>query len=600
MKNKISIDEMVRQKVAHGEEPHNLSAWANMERMLDGKNPYSEEDEDEKSRPWLFMFLAVALLSSSIAGGYLYFSNSQTVATQAKTAALSPSTTVNTTETPTTTASKPRKEQSAESKNSANQSINNQTETQYASTNQDATLAAIVDNDKQNTLDAIKNDSPGSAKQTTDNTRPNGNRTNLNLGNTAPSMPNAVASIDKNRNRDIGKSLDQLNRDPLKIADNSPVFTTANGDQIPAFIEVTDNDTAKVLEITNRTKRNAYGEDVMGKDTNTTVLVQQRKRIVVNPRFVELTREQEEAAQRRTLVASNDKNSTISVPPSFSKPKSVAPKSNATPDASVGLSKSHKKKKGFLSLFKEVYQKANQKAINMANTKYPIYTGMFVGVNAALVNTQHNFGGFQGGFTAMTPLSRILSLTTEARFIHKNNSGYTITDHQSRILNTNVDVTSWTKGKIYTYDIDSVTTGHNLDNFYSMQIPVTLTAHVKKFDLYGGIHLNYGFRMNVNSSQKSNPLTVVDSVNYATSYAERVNTNPQFNRDDFSSRLGLGYTVGGAYNFTNKLYVDLRMSNLFWDNTKGAAKKEISDVFFRLPSFQLSLGYRFRQFDREE
>jgi hypothetical protein len=40
------------------------------------------------------------------------------------------------------------------------------------------------------------------------------------------------------------------------------------------------------------------------------------------------------------------------------------------------------------------------------------------------------------------------------------------------------------------------------------------------------------------------------------------------------------------------------MSNLFWDNTKGAAKKEISDVFFRIPSFQLSLGYRFRKFEK--
>jgi hypothetical protein len=37
----VPIDDLFREKLSGGEEQLNLGAWANMERMLDGKNPYA-------------------------------------------------------------------------------------------------------------------------------------------------------------------------------------------------------------------------------------------------------------------------------------------------------------------------------------------------------------------------------------------------------------------------------------------------------------------------------------------------------------------------------------------------------------------------------
>ena len=123
-----------------------------------------------------------------------------------------------------------------------------------------------------------------------------------------------------------------------------------------------------------------------------------------------------------------------------------------------------------------------------------------------------------------------------------------------------------------------------------------LSANIRKFTAYGGVNFNYGFRLNVASAQQSNPLSIADTVIGSASYTPRTNTEMKFTTDDFAKRLGLGYTVGGSYNVNPNLYLDLRMSNPVWDNTKGAAKQEISDVFFKIPSFQLSIGYRFRKY----
>jgi hypothetical protein len=41
MGKQIPIDDIFRNGLSEGQEQLNLGAWANMERMLDGKNPYA-------------------------------------------------------------------------------------------------------------------------------------------------------------------------------------------------------------------------------------------------------------------------------------------------------------------------------------------------------------------------------------------------------------------------------------------------------------------------------------------------------------------------------------------------------------------------------
>ncbi len=66
MENRIPIDDLFRDVLSQGKEQLNLGAWANMERMLDGKNPYSQEEPKKKRRilPILGIITAVGTILS--------------------------------------------------------------------------------------------------------------------------------------------------------------------------------------------------------------------------------------------------------------------------------------------------------------------------------------------------------------------------------------------------------------------------------------------------------------------------------------------------------------------------------------------------------
>jgi hypothetical protein len=73
MKNNVSIDELFRSKLAQGVEQLTLSAWPNMERMLDGKNPYQDEKKKRRILPFFWIVIVSSLL---LTAGY-YVSNYQ-------------------------------------------------------------------------------------------------------------------------------------------------------------------------------------------------------------------------------------------------------------------------------------------------------------------------------------------------------------------------------------------------------------------------------------------------------------------------------------------------------------------------------------------
>ena len=66
MEKKIPIDKLFHDQLADGKEQLNLGAWANMERMLDGKNPYAVDEE--KKRRGLFPLFIALLVTLGITG----------------------------------------------------------------------------------------------------------------------------------------------------------------------------------------------------------------------------------------------------------------------------------------------------------------------------------------------------------------------------------------------------------------------------------------------------------------------------------------------------------------------------------------------------
>ena len=62
---------------------------------------------------------------------------------------------------------------------------------------------------------------------------------------------------------------------------------------------------------------------------------------------------------------------------------------------------------------------------------------------------------------------------------------------------------------------------------------------------------------------------------------------------DFDARFGMGYVFGVGYQFNKQLGVDIRATQILWDNAKGAGAQQISKDLYKTPSGQLTLTYRF-------
>jgi len=127
-------------------------------------------------------------------------------------------------------------------------------------------------------------------------------------------------------------------------------------------------------------------------------------------------------------------------------------------------------------------------------------------------------------------------------------------------------------------------------------LPIILQSHIGKFTPYVGFNLAYSFKLNTTSISKSYAVKDTVIMSNSISFIEPSNTSYEFLREDFGSRLGLGYTIGTSYSLNPNLYIDLRLSNVLKDNSKTLSAREISDGIFKVPFVQFSIGYRFKKF----
>ena len=221
-----------------------------------------------------------------------------------------------------------------------------------------------------------------------------------------------------------------------------------------------------------------------------------------------------------------------------------------------------------------------------------------MGMNASLSNANRNFGGFQGGFTTLNPITDFVSFLAELKFYYRNNGGYTATDVNYKIVNPTADTAtlSHVQSTIYSYQKDSTVKTYNFKNFYSLELPLIAQLNYRSFALYGGLNLAYNFRLKTTEKSRNYAVSHIDTLATSFGFDFPFDKASQYMKSDFSSRFGLGYTIGAAYSFSPQLYIDLRITQNVWDNMKTNAAREISNGFFKVPSFHFSLGYRFRKF----
>ncbi|MBA3829156.1 MAG: hypothetical protein H0X33_09490 [Taibaiella sp.] len=231
-----------------------------------------------------------------------------------------------------------------------------------------------------------------------------------------------------------------------------------------------------------------------------------------------------------------------------------------------------------------ISQKIKDFEYNIGTVK--VYPGLIGGVNATFFGPVTG-GGFHLGGTAEFEISDAFSIIAELKYFQRFTNG---------VFNDNYN--QWTATP------DGTGTGNylhrdtfqhyfNYSNLHSLELPISLRYKIGNFYVFGGVDLIYNFGLTPEEINRQinlvEPAThVPSSFNWQAQYA----SGPKVSATDFSSIFGLGYLLGLSYEFTPSILVDMRATQMVWDNTKTQGAKQISTTLYQSPSMQLSIIYR--------
>ncbi len=612
MENRIPIDELFHDKLYEGKEQMNLGAWANMERILDGKNPYAVEEEKKRR---IFPFWLVFLVSTAIVGaGYLVKTNftNNLVINQPKaearlnneTASIQPDASINKLSSPI--AEHIAGSQSTSTSDKANHSSHPTVASSVRKLNQafadkttsSASKSSVVSHAENATVIEPASETTLLTAYSINGKTAESAKTNTQSENPVSSNKKAkVHSVDLTTTPKVEKALSK---------DEGTIGSSISQQKGPSADKLTEKIAVVTIKQKTVRKRDGSIQQVLGDTVGKSVIEKEIDRpveakvtaslnpMMTNPRFRKLSQEEEQqAGMQRVQEPVSEKETVLASSTSASKVT-----------AEISITASQKaiavRHTGYFEDLKKFATDTYQKISNffLFSPKPDTYTGLDMGVNASLSNSKGNFGGFHGGFTTLNPITDFVSFLAELKFYYNNNGGYTATDINYKIVNPTADTAtlSHIQSTIYSYQKDSTVKTYNFKNFYSLELPLMMQLNYRSFALYGGVNLAYSFRLKTTEKSRNYAVSYTDTVVTGVGFEFPVDKPSQYLKSDFSSRFGVGYTVGASYSFSPQLYIDLRVSQNLWDNMKTNAAREISNGFFKVPSFQFSLGYRFRKF----
>lgn len=587
MEKNIPIDQLFQQKLGQGEEQLNLGAWANMERLLDGKNPYSEVDETKKKRrilPFLAFFI---LISGALTAGYISITKKPStkndkvaenthapIVQSGVTETISSTNTTNNTQNVITP-----KEASLVSENSTE--------------NVEKNIANNVEIVPSENSNSTKNNNVEKLVQTSNSTKDkNKSQKNLSSNEEKNAIQNSLTKTDKNNHsNNNNNTIIDKNSTSVKISTLPKIAKKEIIKDTISLIEIQEKKTAKnssskSIEYDTVGRYNKVVEKLVDVVEEEVIPVAKAK--VVNPRLVNLSPEEEINASKKIELKSNKEvvameKTIVSNPITTSINKET--KSVKSTSSDNGYSNS-------------IFNKMKEFSNKMAMKRVQFYPGMSVGINAAFFNTEHNFGGFHFGLNNLIPVSNYFSILSELKIFYKKNSGYSVNDKSTFLFDYNADAISLASQNktIHTTTIDSSTKKYNFNSYSTMELPILLQAHFGKVTPYIGANISYAFKLKTTIISKNYAVLDTLILDNSVPFTTPSGSSYVFAREDFGSRFGIGYTIGASYTINPNLYVDLRLSNVLKDNAKTLSAREISDGIFRVPFMQFSIGYRFKKF----
>ncbi len=241
--------------------------------------------------------------------------------------------------------------------------------------------------------------------------------------------------------------------------------------------------------------------------------------------------------------------------------------------------------------FNDLIRSTTSGIANYFDGSHKLYAAFFIGGNAVIGNP--GAFGLQAGIAALYSLGERVSMALEFRLANRNFSNYTMVDKSTYY--DNIKVQPQDNKWLFSGTEHAVVSSYKLNNYYALSIPLTISYNLGRVSVFGGLNVEYAFPFNWNkqTSTYSVPVEQVGS----TSKNPFANVSSTIDPDKvFASRWGLGYVGGLSYDFSKNVSVDARVSHVL--TSKAVPGGTAVDRVFRMPDFQISLGYFFGRKDK--
>ena len=235
-----------------------------------------------------------------------------------------------------------------------------------------------------------------------------------------------------------------------------------------------------------------------------------------------------------------------------------------------------------------------QAKMNLTNTQ-PNYAFLF-GINGAN-NGSNTFAGFHLGMSGQIAIGTNLVFSADFRYLMKMNSGFAF-QFMNRQVTCNDSVAFQTGSPALTmmsYNklIDSSNKVYNFNAMHTIEVPFSIQYNYKRWSALLGMSFAYNFKLKTSEINYTSVKSQRDTLMPGTFVPSTVNTIIPVS--DFASKLNINYLIGVQYHISPMIYLDARMVKSISTSASSAGEKHVYDQVYKMPTFELSLGYFFRK-----
>ena len=235
-----------------------------------------------------------------------------------------------------------------------------------------------------------------------------------------------------------------------------------------------------------------------------------------------------------------------------------------------------------------------QAKMNLTNTQ-PNYAFLF-GINGAN-NSSNTFAGFHLGMSGQIAIGTNLVFSADFRYLMKMNSGFAF-QFMNRQVTCNDSVAFQTGSPALTmmsYNklIDSSNKVYNFNAMHTIEVPFSIQYNYKRWSALLGMSFAYNFKLKTSEINYTSVKSQRDTLMPGTFVPSTVNTIIPVS--DFASKLNINFLIGVQYHISPMIYLDARMVKSISTSASSAGEKHVYDQVYKMPTFELSLGYFFRK-----